>query len=286
MARHAQYWAMAPTLVVAAVGALLAAALLGPAFDRRSLAVVVAAAVVPSLDAVLALALDGATNAALHTLVVPGLAALALYVDTELRGERSEETDDGRATERTDSTDDAPRRPLRDWSPRLQRPTLQGPSIVRERFGWRGVRTAWVAIAAYVVGGIGLALFAGEGANLLYPLYDRYYVVGGRLAYSSQEGVVQTYVAIAGDASNGLLSLGSPGTTETHFVGSWLQPTPEAGLERGVEREVAIVESGWQAVLVLGAAVVIAIRGWEAAIRDRTRSARDRQSPNGDAEVR
>lgn len=219
MPRRAQYSAMAPALVAAAVGALLAAALLGRAFDRRTAAVVVLAAVAPSLDAVLSLVVRGATNAALHTLLVPGLAALALYWDAERREH----------------------------------------STVRTRFGWRGVRTAWVVLAAYVVAGIGLELFVGAGANLFYPLHDRFYVVSGRLLFSTQEGVVQTYVELGGD---GLLTVGSPGTTATHHVASWITPTPGTGLERGVEREreLVIVESGWQAVLVIAAAAVLALR--------------------------
>lgn len=211
---------MAPTLVVAAVGALLAAALLGPAFDRRTVAVVVFAAVAPSLDAVLGLVIEGGTNAALHTLLLPGLAVVALYWDTERRDR----------------------------------------SALRERFGWRGVRTAWVAITAYVVAGIGLALFVGSGANLLYPLQDRYYVVSGRLAFSTQEGLTQTYLEFG---SEGLLPLSSPGTTATHHVESWVNPTPGTGLERGVERRLAIVESGWQAVVVVSGAFVLALRDRE-----------------------
>jgi len=54
---------MPPTLVAVAVGALLAVALLGPAFDRRSVAVVVAAAAVPDLDLVFALVGSGGPNA-------------------------------------------------------------------------------------------------------------------------------------------------------------------------------------------------------------------------------
>jgi len=208
---------MVPTLVAAAVGVLLAAALLGPAFDRRSLAVVVLAALAPDLDAVLSLAIHGASNAALHTLWIPALAAGALYWDT----------------------------------------TRRDSSWLRERHGWWGVRVAWVAIAAYLVAGIGLDLFSAQGANLLYPVHDRFYAVTGRLVYSTEEGLVQTYLTIGGE---GLLSIGSPGTTANHHVESWANPTPGTGWDSGVERRVQLVENGWQAIVVFTAAVVLGIR--------------------------
>ncbi|MHC3437293.1 metal-dependent hydrolase [Natrialbaceae archaeon A-gly3] len=144
---------MAPTLVNVAVGALLGVALLGAAFDRRSIAVVSLAAAVPDLDAAVALLVPGVTNAAFHSLFVPLAIGTVLYWDTELRG--------------------------RSW--------------LRERHGWYGVRVTWVALASFVVAGIALDFFTSAGVALLYPLVDRYYVGSGRLVLSSQEGVVQTY---------------------------------------------------------------------------------------------
>ncbi|AGN02772.1 hypothetical protein L593_14165 [Salinarchaeum sp. Harcht-Bsk1] len=211
---------MVPTLVAAAVAALLAAALLGPAFDRRSLGIVVFAGVVPDLDAAVSLLVFGATNAAFHTLLLPGLLGIALYWDTTRRD--------------------------RSW--------------LRERYGWRGVRIAWVALAAYVVAGIGLDLFSPEGANLFYPIHDRFYAVTGKLLYSTEDGLVQTYVQIGDE---GLLSVGSPGTTANHHVESWLNPTPDTGWDRGAERRLTLVESGWQTIVVVASVAVLAIRGWE-----------------------
>ena len=117
---------MAPTLVNVAVGVLLGIALLGPAFDRRSLTAVALAAAVPDLDAALSLLVPGATNAALHSLFIPVVAAGLLYWDTELRAR----------------------------------------SAVRTRYGWDGVRVGWVVVAVYAVAGIGLDLFAGSVAVL------------------------------------------------------------------------------------------------------------------------
>jgi len=208
---------MAPTLVVAAVAGLLAAALLGPAFDRRSVAIVVGAAIVPDVDAAISLAIHGTTNAALHTLFLPAAAAAAIYWDTERRD--------------------------RSW--------------LRRRWGWWGIRTAWVAVSAYAVAGIGLDLCSPAGANLLWPLHDRFYAVSGRLLYSTQDGLIQSYVAIGDD---GLLSIGSVGTTETHHVATWINPTPDTGIDTGVERRATIVGAGWHVILILTAAAVLAIR--------------------------
>ncbi len=144
---------MAPTLVNVAVGVLLGVALLGIAFDRRSIAIVGLAAALPDLDAALALLVPGATNAAFHSLFLAAIVGSVLYWDTERR-----ET-----------------------------------SWLRGRYGLYGVRVAWVAVASFVVAGIVFDLFTSVGVALLYPLVDRYYVVSGRLVLSSQEGVVQTY---------------------------------------------------------------------------------------------
>ncbi|ELZ47835.1 hypothetical protein C464_07935 [Halorubrum coriense DSM 10284] len=212
---------MAPTLVSAAVGALLAAALLGPAFDRRGVAVVVAAALLPGLDAAASLAVPGATNALLHAVWVPLLAGGLLYWDAALRP----------------------------------------ASALRGRFGPRGVRVAWVALASYVVAGIGAALFAGEGASLLYPLEDARYVVRGRLVFSTRDGVVQTFLVPGADGA-GALPLRSVGGAVADPVASWVNPDGRPGLDAGATREFRLVESGWQSVAVAAAAATLAVRFW------------------------
>ena len=212
---------MAPTLVSAAVGALLAAALLGDAFDRRAVAVVVAAALLPRLDAAASLVVPGATNAFLHAVWAPLLVGGALYLDT------------------------------------VRRPA--GASALRDRFGRRGVRVAWVALASFVVVGIGSALFAGEGAALLYPLEDARYVVRGRLVFSTQEGVVQTFLAPDGDGP-GVLPLGRAGGTVADPVASWINPDGRPGFDPRADREFRLVDGGWQLVVVAAAAATLAVR--------------------------
>jgi len=210
---------MAPTLVAAAVGALLAAALLGAAFDRRAVAVVVAAAIAPDLDAVASLVVPGATNALLHALWLPLFAAAALHWDTAVRGE----------------------------------------SRLRARFGWRGARVAWVALAAFLVAGIGSDLFGSAGANLLYPVHDAYYRIDGRLVFSTQEGIVQTFVALGADGQK-ILPLASPGTTDSHAIPTFVNPDGRPGLSLDADRELSLVRSGWQLVVVAAAAATLAVR--------------------------
>ncbi|WP_049928188.1 metal-dependent hydrolase [Halopiger goleimassiliensis] len=206
---------MAPTLVNVAVGVLLGLALLGAAADRRSVLVVALAAALPDLDAVASLVVHGTTNALLHTLLLPGFAFVVLYWDTRYRD--------------------------RSW--------------LAARYGWYGVRVAWVTLAAFVVAGIGLDLFGSAGVALLYPLHDRFYTVAGRFLLSSDEGVILTFVD-----SGELLPLESPGTTAEHHVATWVNPTPGTGLETGLERELHLVTSGWQLVVVATAAVAAAVR--------------------------
>ena len=225
---------MAPTLVNAAFGALLAAALLGAAFDRRSVVLVVLAAVLPDLDAVASLVVPGATNALLHNVWIPLAAGMLLYWDVNRRD--------------------------RSW--------------LRERYGWYGVRVAWVSVAAFAVAGIAPELFGFAGANLLYPVHDAYYVAHGRLVFSTREGVIQTFVAFGADGP-GLLPLESRGTTETYFVPTWVNPDPGAGTSLGAERELHLVRRGWQAVVVAAAGCLLAIRLVEDALDARDGEIRD-----------
>ena len=72
---------MPPTLVHAAFGVMLGAALLDSAYSRRALAVVALAAALPDLDAPLSLLVPGLHGAALHTLLLPLGLGVAVYYD-------------------------------------------------------------------------------------------------------------------------------------------------------------------------------------------------------------
>lgn len=72
---------MPSTVVHVAFAGLLAAALLGWAFDRRSLLVVLAATAVIDLDTVMGLYVEGAHRAAFHTLLLPLVAGAVFAWD-------------------------------------------------------------------------------------------------------------------------------------------------------------------------------------------------------------
>lgn len=112
---------MPATTTHMALAGMLAAALLGSAFDRRAVAVVLAITALPDLDSFIALVSVAGHRTVLHTFVVPATLGTVLWVDVRLR-ERS---------------------------------------FVRSRWGARGVRVAWVSVLAYAVAGIGLDLVSG-----------------------------------------------------------------------------------------------------------------------------
>jgi hypothetical protein len=203
---------MPSTVVHLAVGAVVAAALLGDEFDRRSVAVVLAATALPDVDTFAGLYLQGAHRALLHTFVLPGLAGAVLVYDTRLR-------------------------PV---------------SRLHGRWGPRGVRVAWVALAALLFGGI-LPDLMTNGVNAFYPLYDRFLTVDGELLLSNQRGVVQTFVDLSADPER---------TTEnTHY---WTGVDPTRGKEpANVERIFPVVRSGFQLLVVLLGAFTLGARALE-----------------------
>lgn len=212
---------MPSTLVHVAFAGLIAASLLAD-FDRRSVGVVLLAGALPDLDAFagLVLSLPGAHRALLHTLVLPAAVAGVLAYDARVRPE----------------------------------------SRLRARYGDRGVRVAWVALAAFVFGGVLPDLFT-NGVNALYPLHDAFYAVNGRLEFSTRRGVVQTFVETTSDP-------GRRHTTRTlHYVtGVDPSPGPEPA---DVERRFVVVGSGMNLLIVLLSATVLWTRFRERARRER-----------------
>lgn len=77
---------MPSTVIHAAVGFTVAAGLLGAYYDRRALAVVLVALLVPEADTLAGWVMDGAHRALLHNLVLTALAGLLLYWDTGREG--------------------------------------------------------------------------------------------------------------------------------------------------------------------------------------------------------
>ena len=112
---------MPSTIVHAAVAGLIGAALLGSAFDKRALLVLVVVAAIPDLDSFIPLASVAGHRTVLHNVVIPAVAALLWWVDVHVREE----------------------------------------SMLRSRWGAWGVRVAWVGIVVYALGHVLLDLTDG-----------------------------------------------------------------------------------------------------------------------------
>ncbi len=207
---------MPGTVVHLAFSGMLAAALLGAAFDRRSLLVVLGVTAVPDLDAFLALVTVVGHRALLHNFVIPAVLALLLWVDTSVR-------------------------------PR---------SLVRERWGARGVRIAWVSILAYAVSSVGLDLVNGV-VNPLWPIHDQFYMLEGKLELSDQRGVVQTFVDLSSEQS--VVEAEGVGSTQDVNLSTGVDPDP-SGEETDPERVFPVVRAGWELLLLVVGTVVTAAR--------------------------
>ena len=112
---------MPSTIVHVAFAGLIAAALLGEAFDRRSMLIVVLVTAFPDLDSFIALYTVAGHRTVLHNVWIPVAFAVALWIDLERREQ----------------------------------------SWLRQRLGAWGVRVAWVCIACYLFAHIGLDLVDG-----------------------------------------------------------------------------------------------------------------------------
>lgn len=130
-------------------------------------------------------------------------------------------------------------------------------SLLLARWGQRGAQIAWVSLFSFVVAGIGMDLF-WNGANLLYPVHDRFYRLWGKVVISSQRGLVQT-IWQTGEVTEGLSSVG--GTTEDTHYSTGVDPSP--GKEPAdVERIFPIAQGGFQVALIVTSVVVTSARLW------------------------
>ena len=222
------------TLVHVSLALLLAAGLLGTEFDGRSALVVVAATAVPDLDVALEPLLSGAHRSVGHNFVLPALLFVALAADAR-----------------------------------------RGPdSLLRRRYGDRGVTLAFTAVVCLFGAGIVPDLVVG-GINAFYPLHDAFYTVDGRLFYSTDRGWVQTFVDLSPDGPE-------PQRTTSNFdFRTVLDAEPTLGVEQSgggggegggggdggsqrVERLFPVAMTGFRAWLLPLAAFVTGTRLWRA----------------------
>ncbi|MUW14410.1 metal-dependent hydrolase [Halorubrum sp. CBA1125] len=215
---------MPSTVVHAGFALLLAAGLLGDDYDRRALAVLLVAVVLPEVDSFLGPIMSGAHRTVGHTLVVPAVVALALYYDTRVR-ERS---------------------------------------AVRARIADRWVAVAWVVLFVHVFAHVALDWTHLDGVNLLWPLRDQFFALDGELFVSTADGVVQTFVDVRVDPKTGTRQIdpGGTGTTETVHIDNPVEPRdPEAEIEEPVDRRFPVANAGWRLYLIgLGLFALVARR--------------------------
>ncbi|WP_299234397.1 metal-dependent hydrolase [Natronomonas sp.] len=127
-------------------------------------------------------------------------------------------------------------------------------SLIRGRWGARGVRIAWVGLFVHTFAHLALDWGHLEGINLLWPLYDRFFTLEGELFLSTSEGLVQTFVEITADPDTGttVVDAGQGGTRAETHVDNPAQPSdePDPG---PVDRRFPIAVRGWQLYLVVTA---------------------------------
>ena len=112
---------MPSTFVHLAFAGLIAAALLGDAYDKKAVLLVLAVTAVPDLDSFIALVSTAGHRTVLHTVWIPTVGAILLFVDVRVREQ----------------------------------------SLVVDRWGHWGVRVAWVSLVAYLVAHILLDMTDG-----------------------------------------------------------------------------------------------------------------------------
>lgn len=131
---------------------------------------------------------------------------------------------------------------------------IRAESAIRRRWGLYGVRAGWTAIAAVTLGGI-VPDATFNGVNLLYPVHDQFYAFDGELFYSTDRGIVQTFVELEESARGS--------TSETQFY-TGVDPEPNStgadtggGDEPAPERIFPVVANGDQLAVVLAGAVAV-----------------------------
>ncbi len=216
---------MPSTFVHAGLALLLAAGLLKGAYDRRALAVLLVVVVAPEADTIAGLWMPGAHRALLHNLTIPLVAGLVLYWDTRYREE----------------------------------------SWIREKWGWWGVRVAWVGLFVHCFAHVLLDYAHLEGINVFYPLYDRFFRLEGELLISTTDGIVQTFLEFERDPETGSIAtnVGETGTTADTHVANPVEPSADPDPDEPIDRRFPIAASGWELYMILSGLFVLVARRFQ-----------------------
>ncbi|MBV0922821.1 metal-dependent hydrolase [Halomicroarcula limicola] len=203
-----------PSLVVhyAFVG-LLAATLLGAAFDRRSLLLSLVVVTIPDIDAFIALFSRAGHRTATTNLVIPAILALVLAADLYWRDE----------------------------------------SYVRTRWGAYGVRVAWFCIVVYAVGHVLFDTVTGGANLLWPIHDEFYVFRGRLELSTRRgivQTFVEWKPNSGGGSSPSLKSIGNTSTVQ---MDTGVDPNPGRAEPENVDRIFPVVRGGWQLyVLVTG----------------------------------
>jgi pimeloyl-ACP methyl ester carboxylesterase len=121
-------------------------------------------------------------------------------------------------------------------------------SLLRRRWGARGVRVAWVALLCYLIAHLALDIADGY-VNLLWPVFDQFYTLDGSIELSSRRGVVNTF------SDGGVPLLEARGTSSETRITTGVDPG-----EGQTERLFPVVRAGWQLVVLVAGIGVTALR--------------------------
>lgn len=204
---------MVSTVVHAGFALLLAAGVLGEYYDRRALAVLLVAVVLPEVDSFIGPIMPGAHRTVGHTLVFPAVGALLLYYDTQVR-----ET-----------------------------------PVVCDRLSDRWVSVAWAVLFAHIFAHVALDWTHLDGVNLLWPLHNQFLQLDGEILLSTADGFTQTLVDIQFDPETGSrqIDAGGTGTTETVHINNPVEPRDPAEVtDEPVDRRFPIANRGWRLYLI------------------------------------
>jgi len=146
-------------------------------------------------------------------------------------------------------------------APLLYWETTRERSVIRGRWGARGVRIAWVGLLVHTFAHVALDWTHLEGINLLWPVLDRFFALEGEVYLSASEGFVQTFVDVGRDPETGrsVIDAGQGGTRAETHVSNPAQPDPEPD-PGPVDRRFPIAVRGWQLHLLLTGVFVVAAR--------------------------
>lgn len=130
--------------------------------------------------------------------------------------------------------------------------TTRDGSWIRDRWGARGIRIAWVGLFVHTFAHLALDWAHLSGINFFWPFVDQFYNLDGEIYLSTTDGFVQTFVDIAEDpeTGRGIIDAGQGGTRAETHVANPAQPSPDP--EPGpIDRRFPIAVGGWQLYLVV-----------------------------------